>query len=107
MPADRLEIQHFGALWSQMVETSQNFLQNYPSERILDVRFEDLQQDAEREVRRIVRFISPDLGNEDWVREAARIPRPTGSKFERLGPEEQAVLTEACRPGLERLGYSV
>ena len=107
MSADRLEVRHFGALWSQMVEASQNFLQRHPPERILNVRFEDLQQNAEREVRRIVRFVSPDLDNEDWVREASRIPRPTRSKFERLGLEEQAVLTEACRPGLERLGYSV
>ena len=107
MSADRLQVQHFGALWSQMVEASQNFLQNYPSERILNVRFEDLQQNAEREVRRIVRFISPDLDNEDWVRNASGIPRPTRSKFERLRPEEQAILTESCRPGLERLGYSV
>ena len=107
MPADRLSIGHFGTLWSQMVEVSQDLLQNHPPERILDVRFEDLQQDAEREVRRIIRFVSPDLDNEDWVREASRIPRPTRSKFERLGREEQAILTEACRPGLERLGYAV
>ena len=107
MPADQLTVKHFGELWSQMVEISQNFLQHYPSERILNVRFEDFQQNAEQEVRRIFRFISPDLDNEHWVREAAKIPRATQSKFERLGPEERAILTEACRPGLERLGYSL
>ncbi len=107
MPADQLKVSHFGELWSQMVQASEDFLQRCPSEQILNVRFEDLQQDAEREVRRIVRFISPDLDNEQWVREASRIPKPSVSKFEQLGLQEQAMLTEACRPGLERLGYSV
>lgn len=107
MSGDRLKVSHFGALWNQMVETSQNFLQRFPAERILDVRFEDLQQNPEREIARIVQFISSDLENENWLREASRIPRPTRSKFERLEPEEQAALTAACRPGLERLGYSV
>lgn len=107
MSADQLKVSHFGELWSQMVQASEDFLQRYPSEQILNVRFEDLQQDAEREVRRIVRFISSDLDNDEWVLEASRIPKPTESKFERLGSEEQAALTEACRPGLERLGYSV
>lgn len=107
MSADRLEIAHFGAIWSSMVEAAQDFIQNLPSERVLDVRFDDLQQNAERELRRIARFISSDLENEDWVQEAAGIPRPSRSRFARLDPEERAALTEACRPGLERLGYAV
>lgn len=107
MSGDRLNVSHFGALWNQMVETSQNFLQRFPAERILNVRFEDLQQNPKREIARIVQFISPDLENENWLREASTIPRPTRSKFERLEPEEQAALTAVCRPGLERLGYSV
>ena len=107
MSADRLEIAHFGAIWSSMVEAAQDFIQNLPSEQVLDVRFDDLQQNAERELRRIIRFVSCDLENEDWVREAAGIPRPSRSKFAQLNPEERAALTEACRPGLERLGYAV
>ena len=107
VPADRLEIAHFGAIWSSMVEAAQDFIQNVPPERVLEIRFEDLHQDAERELRRVIRFISPDLENEEWVQEAARIPKPTQSRFARLEPKEQAAVTEACRPGLERLGYPV
>ena len=107
MPADRLEIAHFGAIWSSMVGAAQDFIQNLPPEQVLDVRFDDLQKNAERELRRIIRFVSSDPENEDWVREAAGIPRPSRSKFAGLDPEERAALTEACRPGLERLGYAV
>ena len=106
MPADRLEIAHFGAIWSSMVEAAQDFIQNLPSEQVLDVRFDDLQENAKRELRRIIRFISSDLENEDWVQAAAGIPRPSRSKVAQLDPEERAALTEACRPGLERLGYA-
>lgn len=107
MSADRLRVSHFGALWSRMVEASQDFLERFPPERVLNVRFEDLQHHTEREIGRIVRFISSDMENADWIREASGIPRPVPSKFERLGSEERAALTVACRPGLERLGYSV
>ena len=107
MPVDRLEIAHFGAIWSSMVDATQDLVQNLPAERVLDIRFEDLQQDAERELRRVIRFISPELENEDWVGEAAGIPKSSQSKFARLHPEERAAVTEACRPGLERLGYPV
>ena len=90
-----------------MVGAAQDFIQNLPPEQVLDLRFDDLQKDAERELRRIIRFVSGDLENEDWVRQAAAIPKPSRSKFAQLGPEERAALTEACRPGLERLGYAV
>ncbi len=107
MSADRLELAHFGAIWSSMVGATQDVVQHLSSERVLDVRFDDLQRDAERELRRIIRFISTDLENEDWVQEAAAIPRPSRSRFAQLAPAERAALTEACRPGLERLGYTV
>ncbi len=107
MSADRLELVHFGALWSSMVDATQDFIQDLPSEQVLDVRFDDLQQNAEREVRRIIRFISSDLESGEWVRKAAGIPRPSRSRLAQLDPEERAALTEACRPGLERLGYAV
>ena len=45
--------------------------------------------------------------DEAWLPEAVRIPRPARSRFEQSGAEEQALLTEGCRPGLERLGYSL
>ncbi len=51
------------------------------------------------------RFIGPDLEDEAWLREACAIPQSTPSKFEKLGAADRAALAEACRPGLERLGY--
>ena len=54
---------------------------------------------------RRVRFIDPSPEDKNWIREASTIPRQEPSKFARLPAEERRAVTEACRPGLERLGY--
>lgn len=104
-PYDRLNPSDFGALWSDMVEKTRALLDRLPRGRVLHVRFEDVQWEPEREIRRLIRFIDPDLEDDAWVREAATIPRPTPSKLDDLDAEERAALDEACRRGMERLGY--
>ena len=105
LPWDSLALPHFGALWSAMIERGQRMLDPFPSERLLNVRFEDVQAEPGAQIRRLVRFIGPPLVDEAWLREVSAIPRPTPSKFEKLGAGDRAALAEACRPGLERLGY--
>ena len=104
-PRDEPRIEEFGHMWSLLVEIADRALAQLPPDRALNVRFEDVQADPEGELRRLVRFIGPDLEDEDWLREVSSIPRPTSSRFARLGVAEQAALTEACRPGLDLLGY--
>ena len=103
--ADKGTLSEFAEFWSNMIETGHRVFGHFGPDRLLKLRFEDLQAHPEREVRRLIRFISPDLENEDWISEAARIPRQTQSKFMRLDPSVQRAVTEACRSGLVRLGY--
>ena len=105
LPYDRLTLPYFEALWSAMIERGERMLGGFPSERLLNLRFEDVQAEPKAQIRRLIRFIDPVLEDEDWLREAAAIPRPTPSKVGRLEAAERDALTEACRPGLERLGY--
>ena len=105
LPWDNLELPHFGTLWSAMIERGNRMLGHFPSERLLNVRFEDVQADPGAQIRRLIRFVGPDLEDEAWLREASAIPRPTTSKFEKLEAVDRAALAEACRPGLERLRY--
>ncbi len=105
LPWDNLELPHFGTLWSAMIERGNRMLGHFPSERLLNVRFEDVQADPDTQIRRLIRFVGPDLEDEAWLREASAIPRPTPSKFEKLEAVDRAALAEACRPGLERLRY--
>ena len=105
--AERIALPEFAEFWSRMIETGHRVFGHFPPDRLLNLRFEAVQENPEREVRRLMRFISPELESEAWVREVARIPRRTRSKFARLDGETQRAITEACRPGLERLGYAV
>ena len=105
LPYDKLTLPYFGTLWSAMIERGARMLARFPSESLLNLKFEDVQASPEAQIRRLIRFIDPALEDEAWLREAAAIPRPTPSKFARLEAVERDALTEACRPGLECLGY--
>ncbi len=107
LPWDKLTLPDFADLWNVMIETGHRTFGNYPSHRLLNVRFEDVQSDPEGQFRRLIQFISPELENEEWLREVATIPRPTPSKFAKLDGDVQRAITQACRPGLELLGYPV
>lgn len=103
---DRLTLADFGAYWSAMVEYGHRLFQGLPPGALLNVKFEDMQADPEGQLRRLIRFLSPELEDEAWVNAAATIPRPTTSRFAGLDAAEQAAVAEACRPGLDILGYA-
>ena len=107
LPYDKLKLADFGAFWSRLVVHGTRLFNRLPPESVLNVKFEDVQEDPESEIRRLIRFISPELEDNDWIRRASSIPGPAKSRFAQLDPRERASLTNACRPGLERLGYSV
>ena len=105
LPFDRLALPDFAAFWSAQIELGHRMLGELPPERLLNLRYEDLQAEPEGQLLRLIRFIDPSLEDEGWIRRASTIPRPAPSKFAQLGRAEQAAITEACRPGLEILGY--
>ncbi len=105
LPYDKVTLADFGTCWSEMIEIGHWLFGHFPFDRLLNVKFEDMQADPDAQLRRLIRFIDPALEDEAWLREACSMPRQTPSKFAQLAPNEQAALTEACRPGLKRLGY--
>ena len=105
LPYDKLTLRDFGMLWNAMIERGDRMLGSLPSERLLNVKFEDVQAEPEREIRRLIRFMDPSLEDEAWLREVRSIPRQTPSKFAQLAAGDQTALNEVCRLGLERLGY--
>lgn len=105
LPYDKLTLADFGTFRSGMIERGQRLFSQLPPERLLTFRFEEAQANPEEQVRRLIRFISPELEDEAWVRAATAIPRPTRSRFAKLEPADQDAVAQACRPGLELLGY--
>ena len=108
LPYDEVTLADFGAFWSRLILIGHRTFGSFGPDRLLNVKFEEVQAHPERELKRLIRFISPELEDDGWLREAAAIPRPTTrSRFDRLDAAQQAAVTEACRPGLELLGYPV
>ena len=105
LPFDKLELADFAAWWNAMIDLAQDMLGDLPPDRLLNLKFEDVQREPEAQLRRLIRFIDPSLEDEEWIRGASAVPRRTPSRFAKLGAAEQAAVVEACRPGLERLGY--
>ncbi len=104
---DEVTLADLAWFWSWMIETGHDAFGSFPSDRLLNVAFEDLQSSPEIEIRRIIRFISPELEDDAWLRTVSSIPRKTRSGFPQLDARERAAVTAACRPGLERLGYAL
>ena len=106
LPYDEVSLPDFARFWSDLIRLGHRTFGHFPADRLLNMRFEDVQADPKGQIRRLIRFISPELEDESWLREVAKIPKPsTRSRFDDLSDEEQAAVTEACRPGLELLGY--
>ena len=107
LPFDKLKVTDFAVFWNALVALSDKLLADIPSDRLLNLKFEDMQAEPEAQLRRLIRFIDPSLEDEEWIQEASTIPRPTIAKFSTLSAEDQDMVVEACRPGLKRLGYPV
>ena len=105
LPYDELTLRDFGLLWSAMIERGDRMFSRLPPDHLLNVKFEDVQAAPDREIRRLIRFIDPALEDEAYLDAVRSIPRQTPSKFAQLAAGDQAALSAACRPGLERLGY--
>ncbi|MEN2977397.1 sulfotransferase [Tistrella bauzanensis] len=94
-----------GDFWSRMILLGRQVFADLAPDRLLSLKFEDVQQSPHETLRRMIRFIDPSLDDAGWLDTVARIPKPARSKFTTLPPDTRAALTAACAPGLAALGY--
>lgn len=98
----------FGMHWSGEIRRGLAALAELPRERVLTLRYEDIQASPAPCLRRLIEFIDPSLLDEEWIQDSAAMVRPARSSWHHLPPEEQASLASGCRPGLAALTeYSV
>lgn len=100
-----LELADFAAFWSELILVGERVLAPLPASRRLNVRFEDVQENPRETLDALIRFIDPSLESAAWLEDACGMIRPTRSRFAQLSDAEQRKITDACRPGLEALGY--
>jgi len=98
----------FGCHWSVEIRRGEAALAALPRERVLTVHFEDLLQEPELWLRRMIEFIHPSLVNEQWMRDAASLAGSPRSSWRNLPAVERALLQWSCIPGqraLARMGH--
>lgn len=101
----RPPLEYFGGYWSQELQHGMRAAAKLPAEQYMEVRFEDLIRAPQETLLSISEFFDLDANAGSWRDSAAALVRgipPT--RFDKLSPDEQARLAEACRPGMELLG---
>ena len=104
--AARPTLRDFGAFWSDLELIGHRVLAQLPPERVMSLRFEDVQAAPRETLAELIRFIDPSLQDGDWLDEVAAIPSAARSKYLALPEADRQALTRACLPGLELLGYA-
>jgi hypothetical protein len=105
MKGQQFPLADYGKLWNEMILAGCSVLQAVPRDRLLAVRFEDVQQDPRGRLSELIRFIHPEFEDSGWLDEACGMLRPARSKYGDLPESERIALTAACEPGLTLLGY--
>lgn len=89
--------------WVRQIQTGVEALGALPTNRVLNLRYEDFFADPLCQINALAGFIGRDFCDEDWAtRCAAAICQPRTS-WRDLPADVAANLTEACRPGFETL----
>jgi hypothetical protein len=104
---DNLRLRDYGKFWSDLICIADKVFKDIPANKILNIKFEDVQNKPQQKLEELIRFIDESLYDDDWLTKASAMLRPTRSKFTELPAEEQSVLTKACEPGLKLLGYAI
>lgn len=100
----QIPLRHFGSYWSELVTTGPPALGDA---ELLTVSYEDLIARPRDTLAWIAHFLDIDVSVGDWLDRAVSQVKPSnGGKWRSLSPEERAELEEACRPGLEFMGYA-
>lgn len=100
-----LRLADYGELWSQMLVAGCAVLETLPRDRLLSVKFEDVQRHPRHKLGELIRFVHPAFEDSAWLDEVCTLLRPTRCQYESLPEPERIALTAACEPGLTLLGY--
>jgi hypothetical protein len=93
----------WGASWSQQIVEGLPLFKGMPADRLLTLRYEDLVSDPTRQLDLLAQFLGDEFVDEDWSVRCAATVRTPKSTWCDLPEGEAHALTEACRPGFERL----
>lgn len=92
-----------GRYWTNQLMVGMRELRTLPQEDYLEIRYEDLIAEPHAVLREVAVFFELDPEGE-WLTEAAALVTDSPTRFDRLSPDDQIALAEACRAGRVLLG---
>jgi putative sulfotransferase len=101
--AFRMPLPLCAAYWSFQVEHGLKELSKVPASRLLTLCYEDFFSDPKRQLDTLAAFLGDEFVDEEWSTRCAATVRKPKSTWRDLPQETIRTLTEACRPGFERL----
>lgn len=101
--AFRLPLLMFGELWSQWIDEGLKLLATIPTDRLLTLRYEDFFLDPKKQLDALTAFLGDEFIDEAWSTRCAATVRQPRSTWRDLPKDEARALTDASRPGFERL----
>lgn len=102
-------LEEMGAMLDRWVVDAVDALRSVPAGQLMDLKYEDLMQDAEATLLRFVGFVldrEPNDVDRAWAAEQAAIIRPSSLKFPGRSEDEQRRLQASVARSLSLLGYS-
>lgn len=103
--ASRPPVELYGKYWTQELAHGYRALGKLDAAQYREVRFEDVIAQPEETLRSIAEFFELDGGAGEWRARAAALVRGTPpTRFETLPAQEQELLAEACRIGMQLVG---
>ena len=95
----------FGKLWNRMVCEGVEQLRGVPGEQQHWLRYEDLLDDPEQTLTKLLAFVDPDLEASTWAKRCAASLHLPRNDCRSTDPSVRIELQIACREGLRVLGY--
>lgn len=94
-----IPLENFGRFWSRLIITGVQALMSLPEEQLLTIRYEDIIDDPQSHLARLIDFINPALQDTGWLERAGKLIEQRPSGWEQLPAGERDALERACEPG--------
>ena len=102
----RVSLAQCGRHWSRQIESGVEALARLDPARVMALRYEDLVATPDEACRRLSAFLGIDDGIEAWIERARALPAARDRTWRDLPADDPQALDNACRSGLDLLGYS-
>lgn len=101
-----IPLDFIGGMWSDNIKQGFEVLSGLPRSQVLHIDYNRFCDDPAGQLKTIVEFLGvacPD----DWLKATAGKVKKSGGAWKALPPDQQEMLVEACRPGMELIEQKV